>query len=164
MMRPRSLGLAMSACAMLAGAVLAAGEPGPGGAETPRAHVVPPEVGSRCRIELNPTTAGRDETVAEYEGVVVRSSAEGVGLSVVEKRVTVVRKTPLARVPYLERLFRNVGVSRSGSGAGAEVWLPTATIRSVRRTPTGAARPDDPRVSTPEFSSIDARPAPSRED
>lgn len=160
-MRPVVLGLSLAAFAILAGAAWS--DDDQGGAEGATASVAvaePPKVGSRCRIELNPVSTGRNVTETLHEGVVARSSAEGVGLTVTETRLTVVRRTPLARLRFLDRFFRTVGISRPALGAAKEIWLPTATIRSLTPIPARTASPADPRALTPEFpTSIDDRQA-----
>ncbi|AMV35993.1 hypothetical protein [Planctomyces sp. SH-PL62] len=151
-MRPGILGLSLAACAILAGAAWSGDDQEDAGGAIASVPVAePPKVGSRCRIELNPVSTGRDVTETLHEGVVARSSAEGVGLTVTETRLTVVRRTPLARMRFLNRFFRNVGISRPAPGAAKEVWLPTATIRSLTPIPAGAASPADPRALTPKF-------------
>lgn len=130
-MRIRTIGLSASAWALLAGAAWAG--------ETPK-------VGERYRVEMNAVTAGRNETVVTYEGVVTRVSPEGVGLKVTESRQTIVRKSPLARAPFVSRLFRNVGVGRPAPGEEKEVWLPNATIHSLKPISSEAASPADGRI------------------
>lgn len=131
-MRIRSIiGLSASAWALLAGAAWAG--------ETPK-------VGERCRVEMNAVTVGRNEAVATYEGVVTRVDPEGVSLKVTESKQTTTRKTPLARAPFVSRFFRNVGIDRPTPGAEKEIWLPTASIHSLKPIGNGSANPGDGRI------------------
>ena len=83
-----------------------------------------PKVGERCRIELNAVAVGQQTTLTTtYEGAVAKVSPEGVGLRVKESRQTKVRKTPLARAPFVSRFLRNVGIGRPAPGEEKEVEL-----------------------------------------
>lgn len=135
-MRSRRVVIAAASLALLSLAAWA-GENRPA---APREAPATPPVGSRCLVRLAPVEAGRDVTTTSYEGVVTRSDAEGIGLTVAERRDVVVVRSPLARVPYLDRFFRNVGIARPGPGASKEAWLPVATIRSVERLDAGRGR------------------------
>ncbi|WP_165069229.1 hypothetical protein [Paludisphaera rhizosphaerae] len=136
-MRIRSIiGLSASAWALLAGVGWAG--------ETPK-------VGERCRVEMNAVTVGRNETVATYEGVVTRVSPGGVSLKVTESKQTITRKTPLARAPFVSRFFRNVGIGRPAPGEEKDIWLPTASIHSLKPIGNGSANPADGPIKTPAF-------------
>jgi len=136
-MRSRRVVIAAASLALLSLAAWA-------GEDRPAAPPETPPVGSRCLVRLAPVEAGRDVTTTSYEGVVTRSDAEGIGLTVAERRDVVVTRSPLARVPYLDRFFRNVGLARPGPGASPEAWLPIATIRSVERLDAGGGRAGRP--------------------
>lgn len=89
------------------------------------------KVGARCQVELKAVASGRKETVMTYDGVIAKANDQGIGLAVTEERRTIAVK-PLADKPFLDRFFRNVGIGRPTPGDKKEVWLPSATIRSVR--------------------------------
>jgi hypothetical protein len=162
-MRTRYFGLlAATSCALLAGAARADDGQAIGRPITIIASPTTLKVGSRCRVELNAVTKGRNESVTAYEGVITRASVEGVGLNVTEERQTIVRKTPLAHAPMMDRFFRNVGVGRPAPDAPKEVWLPSAKIHSVRLIEGDAPRKPAPpqEIAAPRFASRPARLAP----
>ena len=131
-MRSKHFGLLAASCALLAGAARADDDQAIARPITIIASPTTLKVGSRCHVETKAKATGRNEAVTAYEGVITRASAEGVGLKVTESRQTIVRKTPLAHAPMMNRFFRNVGIGRPGASAPKEVWLPSAQIDSVR--------------------------------
>jgi hypothetical protein len=105
--------------------------------KVPSVPVVPganvAKVGSRCQVELNPVTHGRNVTVTHYAGVISRINADGLGLTVSEERREVVKNSTWSRLPLLSRLTRNVGIRRPSGNDQKEIWLPTETIYSVKQ-------------------------------
>ncbi|QEH38799.1 hypothetical protein OJF2_74090 [Aquisphaera giovannonii] len=114
----------------------------------PIASVAGPPVlkpGTRCRIEVEerPPTAFRS-VVTTYEGIVVEADGEGVCLDVREVRRE--HSVPAAmRLPFSDRLFRNVGIGRLAPGEKhPPLAIAAAKIRSVTVLPAGtpgAAQP-----------------------
>ena len=101
--------------------------------------------GTPCRIEVDeqPPTVYRT-VVTTYEGTVVEADDEGVRLDVREvRRETAV--PAVAKVPFSDRLFRNVGIGRPAPDAKhPPLAIAAAKIRSVTVLPAGtlkAARP-----------------------
>ena len=92
--------------------------------------------GTFCKIEVDeqPPTAYQT-VVATYEGAVIEANDQGIRLDVREvRRVSAV---PVAsKVPFSNRLFRNVGIGKPAPGAKLPpVAIPTANIRSVTVLP-----------------------------
>jgi len=162
-MRTRHFGLLAASCALLTGAARADDGQATGRPITIIASPTTLKVGSRCRVELNAVTTGRNETVTAYEGVITRASVEGVGLNVSEEKTTIVRKTPLAHAPRMDRFFRNVGIGRPAPDAPKEVWLPGAKIHSVRliEGPPPKRPPSSTQeIAAPRFAGRPSRLAP----
>jgi len=88
---------------------------------------------ARCRVELNPERAGRGETWMAYEGTIAKATDEGVMLAVTSVQERRVDEVPYAsRIPYVGRLFRNIGIGVRAPGERKDVWIPSGQIRSVR--------------------------------
>ena len=94
--------------------------------------------GTPCRIEVDehPPTAYRT-AVTTYEGTVVEADDEGVRLDVREmRRVDAV--PAVSRIPFSDRLFRNVGIARPAPGAKLPpVAIAAAKVRSITVLPAG---------------------------
>jgi hypothetical protein len=143
--------LTASACVLFIGIARGEDDPRKGQPITIIAGAETLKAGSRCVVEMNPSTTGRNATVTTYEGEITKATSEGVGLAVAETRLTVTRQTPLARAPFFDRLFRNVGIGRPGPDAGTEVWLPSAKIRSVKLTGGKADNQTEPQIKPASF-------------
>ncbi len=143
--------LTASACVLLIGIARGEDTPGQGRPITIIAGAETLKAGSRCVVEMNPSTKGRNATVTTHEGVITKATSEGIGLTVEETRLTITRQTLLARTPFFDRLFRNVGIGRPGPDAGTEVWLPSANIHAVKLLDGKAGTHADHRIDNPSF-------------
>ncbi|MEW4568614.1 hypothetical protein AB1L88_12185 [Tautonia sp. JC769] len=88
--------------------------------------------GSRCVIALKPV-ANRQNTVATtFEGTVVEASARQIVLSVTETRRVASENSPGAKIPFVNRLFRNIGIAATTPGEERIVSIAAETIQSVQ--------------------------------
>ncbi len=88
--------------------------------------------GSRCTIELKPEENDREAVETTYQGKVTRTTGEVIMLSEYEERRCATLKSPIADIPYLNRLVRNIGIRKPSPGEEATVSIPVEKIRSVR--------------------------------
>ncbi len=94
-------------------------------------------VGAACRVELRPEAVAPEETrIKTYEGTITRSDAEGLTVGVAAEEMRVRIASPLSDVPYLGRLFTNLGIGRAQHDVPREVRVPAEAIRTVTLTPT----------------------------
>jgi len=133
-MRRRSCPLTVVAVVMLIGL------PGPGVAGDGEAITIVGSpallpVGTRCRVELKPLDEEAKVVEMTYEGTVVEAKDDGIDLRVSELRRCVSLKSPLASIPGLDRLTRNVGIGRLAAGKEMIVSMAAGEIRSVRCLP-----------------------------
>ncbi|WP_422927957.1 hypothetical protein [Singulisphaera sp. PoT] len=88
--------------------------------------------GTSCKIEVDerPPTAQRS-VVTTLEGTVIGADDKGIRLKVHESRREI--GVPIAsKLPFANRMFRNVGIGRPAPGAkNPAVAIPASKIRSV---------------------------------
>lgn len=87
--------------------------------------------GVKCRIELHPEATGQfEKTMTFYEGTIQATTNGNVVLkeASIEHRCTTT--TPLTRIPYVARLFKNTGVGRAPLEE-KEVQIPVEKILTI---------------------------------
>lgn len=136
---------ALSSLAILVPSLAVGFSDGPTGPKTrPIKILASPSIlqpGTPCRVEVDeqPPTVYRT-VVTTYEGIVVEADDEGIRLDVREVRRE--NAVPaISRLPFADRLFRNVGIGRPASDAkDPPVAIAAAKIRSVAVLPIGALK------------------------
>ncbi len=89
--------------------------------------------GTRCQVELIPETNDRKDVVETvYEGKVAKANDDGITLSVASVKRKVSDGSAASRIPFVNRLFTNVGIAQPKLGEEKDVWIPAEKIRSVK--------------------------------
>ena len=135
-MRPGYLVWAALACATLCGPLVSADD------AKPRKRSIAIEAsptilakGTECRVELQPDVQSREKTEqVTYDGTIAETNDEGIMLVVTSEERRLTHTSPYAtRVPFGNRLFRNVGIGRSKPKEEKKMWIPNEKIRLVTR-------------------------------
>lgn len=92
--------------------------------------------GQWCRVEMDELKSGLSRTHIEHIGRVETFDRESITLSDVTTHVT--NESPAQRIPYLERLFKNTGVTTPDEAA--PITLPRDGIAHVTPISSAEAR------------------------
>ncbi|WP_152053971.1 hypothetical protein [Tautonia marina] len=88
--------------------------------------------GSRCLIHLKPVANRKDTVATTFEGTVVEASAGEIVLAVAQTRRVSTANSPGAKIPLVNRLFRNIGIAATTPGEPRIVTIAAETIQSVQ--------------------------------
>ena len=91
--------------------------------------------GTECRVELQPDVQSREKTEqVTYDGTIAETTEEGIMLLVTSEQRKLTHTSPYAtRVPFGNRLFKNVGIGMSKPKEEKKIWIPNEKIRLVIR-------------------------------
>ncbi len=137
-MQTRYLVLAALACLIPAFTIFSAGEP------EPRKRSITIEAspnllakGTHCRVELEPDVKSRANTdQVTYEGKIDSTTDDGIMLVVTSESHRVVQTAAYApRVPFKNRLFRNIGIGEMTPKDAKKVWITNERIKLVQPIP-----------------------------
>jgi hypothetical protein len=92
--------------------------------------------GTECRVQLQPDVQSREKTEqVTYDGTIAETSEDGIMLLVTSEDRRLTHTSPYAtRVPFGNRLFRNVGIARSKPKEEKKLWIPNEKILLLTRT------------------------------
>jgi hypothetical protein len=88
--------------------------------------------GSRCVITLKPVADRQDTVETTFEGTVIVASAGEIVLAVTQTRRVSSANSPGAKIPFVNRLFRNIGIAATTPGEERIVSVAAPTIQSVQ--------------------------------
>ncbi len=92
-------------------------------------------VGYHCEVTTFPKTSGWDKTTTTYTGTVMATDGNGITMRNVTQASRVEQCPPLLnRVPYINRVFKNVGIGRAHLGE-KQVSVTYAEMASFREVP-----------------------------
>ena len=87
--------------------------------------------GTQFQVELIPETKDQKEVVVLYVGKVDGATDEGINLTVTSVRRKFGYPSSASRLPVVNRLFTNMGITVAKPGEEKDVWIPAEKIRSV---------------------------------
>lgn len=87
--------------------------------------------GAKCRIEMEPEPSGESgKTTTFYEGTITGTTKDNLLLTAASIECHCENDTPLSRIPFLGRLYKNTGIARSRLEE-KEFPVPVNKIKSI---------------------------------
>jgi hypothetical protein len=106
--------------------------------------------GTLCSVDLFPEEKTRGQSdQPSYIGTIVETSETGMLLLVkAESHRVVHNATYGTRLPYVGRMFRNIGIGKTDLKEEKKLWLPIDKIQIVRPLPADALDQQPPPASS----------------